>query len=90
MFFNILVMFVFWFSTFVFYFVFPVFFVLFCVLFLLLCIAVSFLFLYMCIQPLPPRGNPTAVNKYNIKLNLNVRTRLLQEIWRKIFQVITF
>jgi hypothetical protein len=53
-------------------------------------IAVSFLFLCMCIRLLLPGGNPTAVKKKYIKLNLKVRTQLLQEIWRQIFHVITF
>ena len=42
------------------------------------------------IRLLLPGGNPTAVNKYRIKLNLTVQTQLLQEIWRYIFHVITF
>jgi hypothetical protein len=88
--FNILVMFGFLVFYFCFLFCVSCVFVLFCVLFLLLYIAVSFLFLYMCIRLLPPGGNPTAVNIYHIKLYLNVRTQLLQEIWREIFQVITF
>jgi len=50
------------FSVFVFYFVYSVF----CVLFLLLYIAVSFLFFVQVYRPLPPGGNPTAVNKYRI------------------------
>ena len=39
-------------------------FVLFCLLFLLLYIAVSFLFVQVY-RPLPPAGNPFAVNEYH-------------------------
>jgi hypothetical protein len=37
-----------------------------CVLFLLLYTAFSFLFFVKDYRPLPPVGNPTAVNKYYI------------------------
>ena len=40
-------------------------FVLFCVLFLLLYIAVAFLYFSHVYRPLPPGGNPTALNKYH-------------------------
>jgi len=63
---NILFMLVFLFCTFVSYFVRSVFFVLFYLLFLLLFITVP---PPMCVQvyrPLPPGGNPFAVNKFHI------------------------
>ena len=62
--FNILFMFVFLFCVFVFYIVYSVPFYFFLLLFLLSYIAVSFLFFMQVYRPLPPCGNPNAVNKY--------------------------
>jgi hypothetical protein len=64
MFFNILFMFVFCFVYLFFYFVYSLFV---CFIYRLSFCAVSFLFLYVQVyRPLPPDGNPLAVNKYHI------------------------